>query len=109
MRAGRRQAAKPRLPSGVGPGSWLQWAKMGAAPSQCACGGGVGAGECVGGVEGGGVEGGDGGGVQPGANTSYSPHVSGHITATSSVRASPAHSIVFPNSLPPCSNGVGNK
>ena len=60
--------------------------------SQCACGGGVGAGECVGGVEGGGVEGGgvegggveggDGGGVQPGANTSYSPHVSGHITAT---------------------------
>ena len=42
--------------------------------SQCACGGGVGAGECVGGVEGGGVEGGgveggDGGDdVQRGAN-----------------------------------------
>ena len=66
---------------------------------------------CAGGKggKGGGDEGGDGGGVQPGANTPYLLHVSGHITATSSVRASPAHSIVFPNSLPPCSNGVGNK
>ena len=53
------------------------------------CGGNCGCGGC---------EGGDAGGVHPGANTPYAPHVSGHITATWSLEATPVGSV---NTKPP--------
>ena len=66
-------------------------------------GGEGGGGEGCGGNGGcGGCEGGDEGGVQPGANTPYAPHVSGHITAIRSLEATPSGGV---NSVPPaCAN-----
>ena len=60
--------------------------------------GGEGSGGEGGGGESGGGGGGGGEGAQPGVNTPYAPHVSGHSTATWSLEVSPVGSM---NSIPP--------